>query len=886
MVSWAIAFCWLATLKIATGILAFWVDPALPVATTGSPFPPIVYLVHAVVFTATAGLLLVGNRGDARASHLGAVFLVIGTSFSDAVLRPLQGPVGSAATVNILVHLPTDAFLPYFLWLFIRDFPKVISFGTPARIVEWAIRLSGIVGTILFVLNAAKLVTPNAIQNHPFTAALLKGTRTSQYWTTIFLLTVSAFVMMIWRTRSARLDERRRARLFVFGLAVGSAPLLLIVLLQGLVPAFRDLMRRPPNLQRAGFIVYPMLLTVPVTTTYSVLVNRVLDVRLIVRKALQYALARYTILVVSGLPFVLLLLYVNEHRDETVADLLTGVRPLGMIAGMVAGLLMLRGRQGILEALDRRFFREHYDSRQILARLVDQSRVAGTPEELATVLTTEIDKALHLHGIATLIADGAKARLSSPDRRVAPLSLSSKLAVLASETPEALDIDLGDLDSPLQRLPIEDREWLSDGGIHLLVPLVANDGSLLGLIALGEKRSELPYSREDRLLLAAVSASCASTLETRLKNISPLHRPSPHGGTASTVEEELEIPLEDELAMECAACHTIEPPHARVCAACGHDVNPAEVPYVLLGKFCFEKRIGAGGMAIVYRAFDLALGRTVAVKTLPKMSPVHAWRLRREARAIAAVEHPNLAVIFGAESWRGRPMLILELLPNGTLADRLASGPLQLPEALDLGIILASVLERTHAAGILHRDIKPSNIGYNADGIPKLLDFGLAHAVHDPRTAIGTEPRARTGEGSAVSTFLDRAALSASSHRYLVGTPAYLCPEAVHHAPPQPSFDLWSVVVVVCEAVLGVNPFHRQTVEHTLEAIGRGAGVDVREVWPECPDDLARFFRDALAKSPSRRPASATELRTRLLGLKTSLTPNVAAAPRPPSVRV
>ena len=101
---------------------------------------------------------------------------------------------------------------------------------------------------------------------------------------------------------------------------------------------------------------------------------------------------------------------------------------------------------------------------------------------------------------------------------------------------------------------------------------------------------------------------------------------------------------------------------------------------------------------------------------------------------MASVLHPNLALIFGAEHWRGKPLLIVEYLEGGTLADYLQRGVLQVEEVVDLGIVLADVLDRVHASGVLHRDIKPSNIGYTRDGIPKLLDFGVA-AMLDRRWA-------------------------------------------------------------------------------------------------------------------------------------------------------
>src|SRR5207253_8576282 len=116
----------------------------------------------------------------------------------------------------------------------------------------------------------------------------------------------------------------------------------------------------------------------------------------------------------------------------------------------------------------------------------------------------------------------------------------------------------------------------------------------------------------------------------------------------------------------------------------------------------------------------------VAIKTLPRVSPEHAMRLRREARAMAAVQHRHLALIYGVETWRGTPLLVVEYLDGGTLADRLKAGPLAIDGVRELGISLCGALHSMHRSGVLHRDIKPSNIGFTREGVPKQLDFGLA----------------------------------------------------------------------------------------------------------------------------------------------------------------
>jgi len=289
------------------------------------------------------------------------------------------------------------------------------------------------------------------------------------------------------------------------------------------------------------------------------------------------------------------------------------------------------------------------------------------------------------------------------------------------------------------------------------------------------------------------------------------------------------------------------------------------VPYILPGKFRFEARIGAGGMGIVYRAVDLALGRPVAVKTLRRLSPEDAVRLRREARTAAAVSHPNLAFVYGVETWRGTPMLILEYLEGGTLAERLARGSLSADETVELGIAMAGALERLHGADILHRDIKPTNIGYTRDDTPKLMDFGIARTSFDPRPE-GGSPAALAGDLASLHPTLlwslDEA--GEGSSRRLIGTLFYVPPEALGGAPPDPTFDLWSLCLVLYECVAGVRVFSGSDVKAILRAI-RSAGIpDIRHYRPDCPSVLSDFFARGLNRNPELRLASAAELRRQL----------------------
>jgi serine/threonine protein kinase len=246
-------------------------------------------------------------------------------------------------------------------------------------------------------------------------------------------------------------------------------------------------------------------------------------------------------------------------------------------------------------------------------------------------------------------------------------------------------------------------------------------------------------------------------------------------------------------------------------------------------------------MGVVYEATDLDLGRRVALKTLPGVTPEAALRLRQEARSMAEWVHPNLAVIFGAETWRGIPVLVVELLEGGTLAQRLR-GPLPPRDVLGWGVALAQALGAMHERGVLHRDVKPSNIGFTAAGVPKLLDFGLAKLVGDDAVQAPQPPRRSvTPEGPA----------SVTGSGHVMGTPLYMSPHVREGGKAGPADDLWSLTLVLYEAIAGWRPWADRP------AASRGAPAGF----------LADWFAESLTTRRPSRFQTAAELRRELEGL-------------------
>jgi hypothetical protein len=837
-------------------------------APTSPRFSQAALLALVLAFAGASVLLVWGARDrDPRARALAFVYLLIASTYTDWGVLAEPRTVGWLGPIMQLIQ--PKAFLAYAIWSFCFLFPRVPQFPQEINRLKSARFAAYVVGVVLFLVSAVPYTILAQLESAG--ASLLEwlhaGSASRGFWNVIGLASLPAIVAATLRTRRAPKDERRRVSLMLFAIVIGGVPPLLLPLIVNLVPAlpaFED----PKASLLYTFIEYSGLFLMLVGCGYAILARRALDVRFIVRRTLQYALARNVVLTVTALPFIALALVVYQNRERAVGELFADSKLAVLLGCTITGLALVRFRLHAGIWLDRTFFREQYDARRILAQLVERVREAGDPGTLARISSAEIDRALHVERVALLYGSARRPFLVSGSSVVRPLSTDSGLLSQLRSATQPLDIDWEPPSAFVQGLQPEDRSWLADAGFRLLLPLHAGDRRVIGVLGLGEKRSELPYSREDRELLVAIAGALALALENRLLvEESDGRRPGPDESPVVSVPPKL---AEERIGRVCSDCGIVQEAGHPRCEHCGGQFEDGEYPLLLAGKFQLMERVGRGGMGIVFRARDRTLGRDVAIKTLPEVGADRSARLRREARAMAALTHPSLALILGAEVWHGTPFLVFEYLPGGTLSDRLRKGPLGEPAAIGLGVTLANVLDRVHAAGILHRDVKPSNIGYALDGTPKLLDFGLAKLV-----GIARSPYATVGGGAsrvAAMTSLPgtgvawttEAGATLTAQDDLVGTLLYLSPEALNGAPADRAVDLWSTNVVLYECVAGQHPFDGAGRYAVVTNVLTQQVPDIRSFQPTVSGRLAAYFHDALARDVRRRPKSAKEIRDRL----------------------
>ena len=267
-------------------------------------------------------------------------------------------------------------------------------------------------------------------------------------------------------------------------------------------------------------------------------------------------------------------------------------------------------------------------------------------------------------------------------------------------------------------------------------------------------------------------------------------------------------------------------------------------PGTKLGQYEIVSPLGAGSMGEVYRAHDARLNRDVAIKVLPKLvvtEPERRQRFEIEAKAAAALNHPNILSVYQMGTHEGVPYLVSELLEGKTLAESLRRGPLPLRQTINFGIQIAHGLAAAHEKGIVHRDLKPENLFVTKDGRVKILDFGLAKLAPPKQPTQGLAPTV-TRLGVAM------------------GTVGYMSPEQVRGHATDHRTDIFAFGAILYEMVMGQRSFQKATEADTISAILNEEPPPISQLGPDTPINLERVIRHCLEKNPEQRFQSASDL--------------------------
>ena len=484
----------------------------------------------------------------------------------------------------------------------------------------------------------------------------------------------------------------------------------------------------------------------------------------------------------------------------------------------------------------------------LLIRLTGRLQGAGSVEKISRLISRDLNLAFNTKCNYVFFREDADSDLTSVH--------SSGARVGVEDIPESYQI-LQRVDrtgatmiypDDFERgLPDVERRWLESLRANVIVPVVSTDHRLIGLLILGNKASEEPYIAQDLAILESLAGQIALAYENIGLHVQ-VHE-------QDRVQREVLDRFEDQeiyLVKECPACGLCYDSNVEVCT---EDDSPLAltlpVERTIEQHYRLDKVLGKGGVAIVYRAMDLRLNRTVAVKVLARSvmdSPDASRRFEREARMLAKLAHPRIVTIhdFG-RTQQGCAFLVMEYLRGATLGWRLRkSGPYRPEIAALLFDQILDGLEAAHRTGVVHRDLKPDNVlieeGKEGEGRSvKLLDFGLAK--FHPSSGVDNTNLTLPG--------------------YVIGTLAYMAPEQLNGEQADERSDLFAIGVMVFEALSGRKPYRGRTPAQVLKSMHEtdvalpGDSRAIRE--------LNRVIQRCLVGNPAKRFPSASELRETLV---------------------
>jgi hypothetical protein len=648
--------------------------------------------------------------------------------------------------------------------------------------------------------------------------------------------------------RRARLSSRLKVRVILAGTIAGFLPVFIWFVVTLL---FGD--------TRVGVRMYSWTLPgalaamvlVPPAYAYAILRHRVIPISLIIRRGVQYLFAKNVLRLLIALPILGLIVTVLSNPNRTLSDILLRNSLYFYVTLMIAAAISFWFRRRLNDWIDRKFFREQYNQEKILRGLIEDVKRFDSVPEMSRMVSRKVESALHPERIYLFYREEESRDLS--------LRYSSRDASEGLRIPEEFRLlhlmkgQAAAQDFPFSQknnLPSGEEEWLAGLGTRLIVPLVGTDDRLAGLFLLGEKKSEVPYTARDRNLLESLAGQVALVYEnTQLKERVDRERKIKHEVLGRFEERHIN------LMKECPRCGACFDSSALICDKDSSDLTLSmPVERTVEGRYRLERLVGSGGMGAVYEATDLRLNRQVAVKILSgKMfgNREALRRFEREAQTSARLSHRNIITVYdyGVLDTEGA-YLVMELISGETLAALIKREGCVPPQtAADYFNQILEGIKAAHAAGVIHRDLKPANVliskEENGQSHVRVLDFGLAKIRLSELTDTNSPTALATTPGT------------------VMGTIGYMSPEQLTGEAVDERSDLFSVGVMVVEALTGRRPFRGRIYTELLNSILHGSFH--LEAGSKEAERLNTVLQKCLAKDREGRFSSAGEMQRELI---------------------
>ena len=811
-----------------------WIDwSSLPWATS--------YLLLSLVNFATGMAMAVLKPRD-RLAQLGFATQML------AALRNLASPLvihpGSPPDMAFTLNQVTAFSFPVVLAVGYHFFLRMSA--EAGREPAWRAILKILYG-VTAVLAASQLI---------YLAATLRGQETlvnlaSRYfwiaelnivflntlWDPFLALAFGAIgALIVWGYRHSQdVNHRRRVRWFAAGCTVGMAPIWLLNLTGSLLSStgHREWLVSAAW-AHLRWVADGCMIALPASLTYGVLKHRLLDISVAVRRGLRYMLARRMLQAILILPFLGLTLPFVTNPNRTLIELLRQSSSIVNLVLLALVGLSLKYRRQMRTWLDRRFFREAYQQEVVLRRLMGRIKELDSVEEVSRLVCDELDSALHPKWLYLCQWKG-----QGPD-----------LTVVRAAAPDAVRIAAPAGDGVLELLKAckESRECAMPPSERMLVvPVSTSNWSQGGALLLGERKSEEPYTDSDRNLLDAIAGAMAMACENlRLKERVDESLRERHEVLGRLDRDGIH------LLKECPACGACFDNIVNMVGmdsmaeTCPADRSPLTmslpVERTIAQRYRLERRIGKGGMGVVFEATDLSLSRTVAVKvTTGRLFGDQSAlrRFEREARILARLSHPNIVAIhdFGRLGGEGAYLVMERVAGTSWRAELQRLGKIPPATAATWFDQLLGGLNAAHEAGVVHRDLKPENViiepRENVGGLLKILDFGVAKA---PSQASESWKSTETG--------------------IVMGTMAYMSPEQLRGEPADWRSDIFSTGLMAVEAISGKLP--RRTADGAVVVAALSEQLRVE-------DAVLQVLWRCLAEDPQQRASSVMEIRESLV---------------------